>query len=133
MEVNYLELEMKAFIFFQFIRSFLHLFTYSSSHLFICSFVHLFIGSFVYLFICSLVHLFICSLVYWFIGSLVHGFIGSLVHWFIGLTFVNPIPAGGGSIWPSPLPCSFFYITQKVLVWGCSNFLTFLTYPKPSL
>ena len=43
----------------------------------------------------------------------------------------NPIPAGGGgSIWP---PCSFFYITRKVLVWGCWNFLTFPTYPKPSL
>ena len=38
---------------------------------------------------------------------------------------------GGGSIWP-PLVV-FFYITQKVLVWGCWNFLTFLTYPKPSL
>ena len=30
-------------------------------------------------------------------------------------------------------PCSFFYITQKVLVWGCWNFLTFPKYPKPSL
>ena len=29
-------------------------------------------------------------------------------------------------------PCSFFYITQKVLVWGCWNFLTFPTNPKPS-
>ena len=44
---------------------------------------------------------------------------------------VHPIPAGGGSIWPPPVV--FFYITQKVLVWGCWNFLTFLTYPKPSL
>ena len=44
---------------------------------------------------------------------------------------INPIPAGGeGAIWP---PCSFFYITQKVLGWGCWNFLTFPTYPKPSL
>ena len=37
-----------------------------------------------------------------------------------------------GSIWPPP-PCSFFYITQKVLVWGCWNFLTFPIYPKPTL
>ena len=34
--------------------------------------------------------------------------------------FFNPIPAGGvGQFDP---PCSFFYITQKVLVWGCWNF-----------
>ena len=32
----------------------------------------------------------------------------------------NPIPAGP--------PCSFFYITQKVWVWDCRNFLTFLTF-----
>ena len=32
--------------------------------------------------------------------------------------------------WP---PHVVFYITQKVLVWGCWNFLTFLTYPKPSV
>ena len=37
---------------------------------------------------------------------------------------------GGGQF--SPLVV-FFCITQKVLVWGCWNFLTFLTYPKPSL
>ena len=29
-------------------------------------------------------------------------------------TTFNPIPAGGGSIWPPPVV--FFYITQKVLV-----------------
>ena len=44
---------------------------------------------------------------------------------------LNPIPAGGESIWPPPR--SFFYITQKVLVRGCWNFLNFPTYPKPSL
>ena len=37
---------------------------------------------------------------------------------------------GGGQFDP---PCSFFYITQTVLVWGGWNFLTFPTYPKPSL
>ena len=37
---------------------------------------------------------------------------------------------GGGTVefdLPPP-PCSFFYITQKVLVWGCWNFLSFLKY-----
>ena len=34
---------------------------------------------------------------------------------------------GGGAT------CSFFYITQNLLVWGRWNFLTFHKYPKPSL
>ena len=38
---------------------------------------------------------------------------------------------GGGQFVPPPVV--FFYITQKVLVWGCWNFLTFPTYPKPSI
>ena len=38
---------------------------------------------------------------------------------------------GGGSILrPTAV---LFYITQKVLVWGCWHFLTFPKYPKPSL
>ena len=47
---------------------------------------------------------------------------------------LNPISSGrvGVNLTPPP-PCSFFYITQKVLVWGCWNFLTFPKYPKPSL
>ena len=81
MEVNYLELEMKAFIFF---NSFVHSFIFSPIHPLICSFAHLFICLLVHLFICSLVHLFICSFVHLFIGLLVHWFIGSLVHRFIG-------------------------------------------------
>ena len=40
------------------------------------------------------------------------------------IRFINPIS--------DPPPCSFFYITQKVLVSGCGNFLTFPKYPKPS-
>ena len=38
-----------------------------------------------------------------------------------GLLYVfNPIPAGGGgAICP---PCRFFYLTQKLLVWGFSDF-----------
>ena len=31
------------------------------------------------------------------------------------LSVFNPIPAGGGGQFDTP-PCSFFYITQKVLV-----------------
>ena len=45
---------------------------------------------------------------------------------------VNPISAVRGRKF-EPLPLFFFYITQKVFVWGCWNFLTFRKYLKPSL
>ena len=40
---------------------------------------------------------------------------------------------GGGGLFSPPPPLSFFYITQKILVWGCWNFQTFPKYPKPYL
>ena len=40
----------------------------------------------------------------------------------------NPIPAWGGVNLNPPPPCSYCYITQKVLVWDCWNFLTFPKY-----
>ena len=44
---------------------------------------------------------------------------------------VSPIPAGGGSL-VTPLPLTFLE-TIKILVWGYSNFLSFLTNTCPSL
>ena len=43
---------------------------------------------------------------------------------------VNPIPAGGEGQFDPP-PSSFFYITQKVLVWAVEIFWIFLHTQSP--